>query len=83
MKQFTSVCCISTQAVSEPEASDVFCFHRGDDDVKRKVVPVLAMKAWKSRGRAPLILNLGARWRKVVAITPREINSVPVEYESG
>jgi hypothetical protein len=36
------------------------------------VVPVHAMKAYRGRsGIAPVILNLGAKWRWVVNITPR------------
>jgi hypothetical protein len=39
-----------------------------------KAVPVHAVKAYRgSRRRAPLILNLGARWKWVVSLTPRPI----------
>jgi hypothetical protein len=39
---------------------------------KGKVVPVHTINAYRgSRGVAPLSLNLGARWRTVVSITPR------------
>ena len=38
-------------------------------------VLVHAMKVYKwNRGIAPLVLNLGARWRRVVNITPRPIH---------
>jgi hypothetical protein len=43
-------------------------------ELKGKVVPVHAMKAYGwSRGIAPLILNLGTRWRCVVNFTPRSL----------
>ena len=32
-------------------------------NVKDKVLPVYAMKAYRSRNTAPLILNLSTRWR--------------------
>jgi hypothetical protein len=39
---------------------------------KGKVVPVHTMKAYRrSRGMAPFILHLGARWRRVVNFTPK------------
>jgi len=41
-------------------------------------VPVHPMKAYRRRrGIAPLILNLGAGWRRVVALPP-EKNIVPI-----
>lgn len=40
-------------------------------NIKSKVVPVLVMKAHKgNRSIAPLIINLGTRWRRVVIVTP-------------
>jgi hypothetical protein len=51
-----------------------------DRKVKGKVL-VHVMKAYReNRGIAPLILNLGARWRWVINITPWEGTPVPVEY---
>jgi hypothetical protein len=39
---------------------------------KSKVFPVRAIEAYRrSRGIAPLILNLNTRWRSVVNFTPR------------
>jgi hypothetical protein len=52
---------------------------------KGRFVPVHAMKAYRgSRCLALLILNLGARWRRVVDITPQLLYSpertpVPIE----
>jgi hypothetical protein len=41
-----------------------FCNGKGKGKIGGKLVPVCAMKAYSdSRGTAPLILNLGARWR--------------------
>jgi len=40
------------------------CTGRGKCKIRGKLVPVFIMKAYsESRGTAPLILNLGARWR--------------------
>jgi hypothetical protein len=50
--------------------------HRDNVKLKttKEVVPVHAMKAYKGRrGMAPLILNLGARRRRVVNITLRPL----------
>jgi hypothetical protein len=58
-------------------------------NVKGKAVPVHAVKAYRgTRGIAPLILNLGTRWRWVVNFTPRplyprKINPVRTEEEAG
>ena len=39
-----------------------------------KVEPVHAVKAYSgSRGIAPLILNLGPRWRTMINVTPRPL----------
>jgi hypothetical protein len=52
---------------------------------KKLVVPVYVMKAYRrSRGTAPLILNLGTRWRWVVnfmaqPLYPREIILVSID----
>jgi len=56
---------------------------------KRSKVTVHAMKACRgSTCKAPLILNLGTRWRWVVNLKlrllyPREITLIPVVYEAG
>jgi hypothetical protein len=58
-------------------------------EFRDQVVPVRDMKAYKgSRGMAPLIFNIGARWRWVVSITPRPLwpwegSPVPTEQEAG
>jgi hypothetical protein len=50
-----------------------------------KIVPVRVMKAYqRSRGIAPLILNLSSRWKIVVDFTPwqfypKERTLVPIE----
>jgi hypothetical protein len=46
-----------------------------------KIVPVHAMKAyWRSRGIAPLILNLSTRWKIVSGqLYPRERTPVPID----
>jgi hypothetical protein len=49
---------------------------------KGKFVPVPAMKAGRSRGIAPLILNLGTRWRCVVNVTPL-VPFTPIEQEAA
>jgi hypothetical protein len=52
---------------------------------KVKGCPVHAMKTFRGRrGKTPLILDLGTRWRRVVNFTtwqlyPRERNPVPIE----
>jgi hypothetical protein len=59
---------------------------RGKD--KGKVVPVLAMKAYRwKRGTAPHILNLGTRWVQLVSFTPCPLylwgmNTVPLNRRS-
>jgi hypothetical protein len=51
--------------------------------VKAEVFPVQAVKAYGgSRGIAPLILNLGTRWRldfRLPLHYPREVTPVPIE----
>jgi len=55
---------------------------------KGKVVPVLAMKACRSRVLAPLILNFGTKWCWVVnfmpqLLHPRKRIPIPIKYEAG
>jgi hypothetical protein len=46
-----------------------------DQNCVTKAVPVHARKAWVGgRGAAPIILNLGTRWRWVVSFTPLHPN---------
>ena len=56
----------------------------------RKGVPDHAVKAYRgTRGVAPVILNLGARWKWVFSIAPlplyprEKIRPVPIEEEAG
>jgi hypothetical protein len=56
----------------------------------RKGVPDHAVKAYRgTRGVAPLILKLGARWKWVFTIAPlplyprEKIRPVPIEEEAG
>jgi hypothetical protein len=62
----------------------VFCPPKKDKGFR-----VYALKAYRrSRGIAPLILNLDARWREVVKFTPwpfypKGRNPVPIELEAG
>jgi hypothetical protein len=55
------------------------------DKSKSKVLPLHPMKAYRgSRGIAPLVLKLGARWRWVVNFTPRPLHDLertPVHSE--
>jgi len=44
--------------------------HTDSQSVLRKVLPLHAMKVCRSRGTAPLILNLGTGWRWVVISRP-------------
>jgi hypothetical protein len=51
---------------------------------KCKVAAVHAMKISRgSRGKTPLILNLGFRWRQVVKFTPRERTRYPLNGGVG
>ena len=56
---------------------------------KSKIVPALAMNAYRrSRSTSSPILNLGARWRWMVNMTPRplyrrEWTPVPIEQEAA
>ena len=85
----TGEICINTVIVlansvySKLEYMFSVCFYS-----KGKFVSVHTMKAYRSRGIAPLIPNLNTRWRRMVNFTlrrlySREKNLVPIEEEAG
>jgi len=51
---------------------------------KGKVFPVQAIKAYmRRRGTAPLIFNLGTRWRWAVNFASWPCTLVPIEKQAG
>jgi hypothetical protein len=66
-----------------------YSFKRHNEEEKGNVVPVHAMKAYRRNGSiGPFILNLGAKLRCLVNVTPRLLyhqqrTPVPIEYEAG